>query len=103
MIRASSKGRGHAIPLAVRHLNASVKRPIGEDEVRQWLNAPLANPAHDGHLRALLDEAAPELLLDLVLEREATYAGLASLADRLLPQDHPNRIWLDERRFFRTA
>jgi len=100
MTYASNKDRRHAIPMAVRHLNASVEEPIREDEVRHWLSESQVSPAHDGHLRSLLDEAAPELLLDLVLEREATYAGLAALADRLLPQDHPNRIWLDERRSF---
>jgi len=100
MVAASSKDSGRAIRLAARHLNASIESPIGEEELRHWLTAYRGAPSDTAHLQALLDEASPELLLDLVLEGGATYACLAALADRLLPQDHPNRKWLDERRSF---
>ena len=43
-----------------------------------------------------LNEADPAELADLVVCGATSFEALARLAARLLPADHPNRVWLDD-------
>ncbi len=87
-----------ALALAVRHVNASMRTPISEGELRTALITGEIKEQFENHLFAFIDETDRATLCDLVLSRATTYGRLAILADRKLPPKHPNRTWLDERR-----
>ena len=81
--------------MLVHHVNASTATTVSEAALGPALRDGEAPPCLVHHVRAVLDEADPAALMDLVLEGVSTYARLA---DRLLPPGHGNRTWLDERR-----
>ena len=87
-------------PLAMiaRHVNASTPSAVPEETLLGAFRTGEVPPAFTHHVRAALDETDQETMMDLVLSGAVSYGGLAALADRLLPENHGNRRWLDARR-----
>lgn len=79
-----------ALAFAVRHINASNGRPVSEVELLGWIRSGTAPADQTEQPRVFIDETDTATLQDPVLSGSATYAELAALADRLLPEAHAN-------------
>ena len=54
-------------------------------------------PGYEHHLFIFLDETNIATFADFVISGVGTYAQFAALADRILPQNHDTRTWLNDR------
>lgn len=89
-----------ALRFAAGHINVSVKNPIPDVVLLDALRTGAVLPEYDHHILAFFDETDTATIADLVISGAVTYGQLAAWADRLLPELHETRSWLDERRAF---
>lgn len=94
--RSESKAR--AIGLAIRHINASTKRAITEAELVLAVRSGNIPSGLEHHVFAFIDETDLATLCDIVISGSLSYTMLADIAEKLLPDVHPTREWLNERR-----
>ena len=88
----------HALAAAIRHVNVSTPLAIDEASLLRAIEVGDVPPGLGHHVHAFIDETDTATLSDIVTSGVATYGQLARLADRLLPDGHDTRRWLDGRR-----
>lgn len=94
------EGQDRVLALTIRHVNVSTPAAIDAASLLRAIAGGEVSPALAHHVHAFIDETDTATLSDLVTSGLATYRQLARLADRLLPNGHDTRNWLDGRRDF---
>lgn len=87
-----------ALSFATGHINVSVTNKISPDILFAAIKGAAIDPKFRNCLWMFLDETDTAAIADLVLGGEVSFAELSAAADRLLPEHHDTRIWLNERR-----
>ena len=87
-----------ALAAAIRHVNVSTPLAIDEASLLRAIEQDDIPSGFIHHVHAFIDETDTATLSDIVTSGLATYGQLARLADRLLPNGHDTRRWLDGRR-----
>lgn len=70
---------------------------LSVEQLQHALRTGVVPPGYEHDLFAFLDETGTATLADLILGRVGSYAQFAALADRVLPEHHDTRTWLNER------
>jgi hypothetical protein len=86
------------LSFAAGHINVSAADKIPSETLFAAIKGEPIDQKFDYHRWMFFDETDTATIADLVLGGEITFAELAATADRLLPESHDTRIWLDERR-----
>ncbi|GJE50952.1 hypothetical protein GOFOIKOB_4006 [Methylobacterium tardum] len=85
---------GHAIQAALGHFKASTGADVDPVAFAKSLASGCPTPQTEFALEAHLREADPAELANLVIEGAASFHSLKTLADQLLPADHPNHAYI---------
>ena len=85
-----------AVRFAIQHAGASSGERISPHAFMDALSDRGGGDSAKKVVSAFLDEADPTEFADLVACQVTTFAALATLAKRYLPEFHVNRVLLDE-------
>lgn len=83
-----------AVEAALCHFKASTGIDVDPVAFSASLTSGRPTPQIELALEAHLREADPAELANLVLEGVASFQSLKSLADQLLPAEHPNHAYI---------
>ncbi len=94
-VEIGKRSDGVALRHAIRHLQVSTGVRMDADAMAKAFTTGIADGPVLDAVEAHLREAEPAEIADLVVEGDATIAGLRRLAESTLPEGHRVRSYLD--------